>query len=117
MAALTDIASPPVGSLTDRVALQRKVATGEDEGGTAITFVPIATVWARVRPVAQRLGQSADGRAVTLTHTAVMRFRTDVVPGDRLVFRGRNLEIVGAEDLNGHRAYLSCTCTETGQVG
>ena len=34
-------AAPAVGSLTDRVSLQRRETSGEDEGGHAVLFVPV----------------------------------------------------------------------------
>ncbi|WP_240232899.1 phage head closure protein [Devosia lacusdianchii] len=108
---------PPIGTLTDRVQLKRREMTGEDEGGHATLFVPVTSIWARVRSLSGRQGTSADGRAVEITHSVVLRFRTDVKPGDRMVYRGRTLDVVSAADLNGRRAYLSCTCSETSFTG
>lgn len=108
---------PPLGTLTDRVQLRRREMAAEDEGGQATLYVPLATVWARVRSLSGRQGQSADGRAVSISHSVVMRFRADIGPGDRIVYRGRNLEVASAADLNGRRAYLSCACSETSVTG
>ena len=54
----------------------------------------------------------ATGAGETITHSVVLRFRTDLRPGDRIVYRGATLELVGVADLNGRRAYLSCQCSE-----
>ncbi len=108
---------PPIGTLTDRVQLKRREMTGELAGGHATLFVPVTNLWARVRSLSAREGLGADGRNVTVSHAVVLRFRKDVSPGDRLVYRGRNLEVVSAADLDGRRAYLSCTCSETGWTG
>lgn len=108
---------PPLGTLRDRVQVHRCESVNEPEGGVASLFVPLATVWARVRSLSARQGESADGRAVTISHAVVMRFRSDVSPGDRITYRGRRLEVVSAEDLNGRRAYLICTCSETQVTG
>lgn len=109
--------APEPGSLRERVALQRRETTPEPEGGHAAVYVPLATVWARVRGLSARLLASADGRASAISHTVVIRFRTDLRPGDRIVWRGRVFEIVSAGDLNGRRAYLSCACTEIAFTG
>ena len=109
--------APPIGTLTDRVQLRRREMLPEAEGGHAALFVPTASVWARVRSLSGRQGTSADGRAVEISHSVVLRFRSDVTPGDRIVYRGRNLDVVSAADLNGRRAYLSCACSETSFTG
>lgn len=117
MTAAITPAAPPLGSLTDRVKLFRRDVSTEDEGGEITTYVPLATVWARVRTLSARQTETADGRGVSITHSAVLRYRSDLLPGDRLVYVGRNLEVIGADDLNGRRAYLSCTLSETAVTG
>ena len=108
---------PPLGTLTDRVALQRKIMSDEPEGGELAVFTTLATVWARVRQLSARASLAEDARGQSVTHSVVMRFRTDLKPGDRLVYRGRNLEIEGLADINGRRAYLSCQCAERAVTG
>lgn len=108
---------PAVGTLTDRVQLLRKTMVPEPEGGHATVYVPMATVWARVRSLAGRMAIVADARAANVSHSVVLRFRADVASGDRVIYRGRNLEIVSAADMNGRRAYLACQCTEARTAG
>lgn len=108
---------PPIGTLVDRVQLQRREMAREADGGHATVFVPVATVWSRVRALSARAELEADGRGTGVSHMVVTRFRSDVKPGDRFVYRGRHLHVVGAEDLNGRRAYLSCRCSEMAVTG
>jgi SPP1 family predicted phage head-tail adaptor len=108
---------PPIGSLTDRVQLKKRESVGDGGGGHERLFVPISHLWARVRSLTGRQGVDADGQAVAISHSVVLRFRSDVGPGDRIVYRGRNLDVVSAADLNGRRAYLSCACSETSFTG
>jgi SPP1 family predicted phage head-tail adaptor len=103
--------------LTDRVQFQRREMTREAEGGHETVYVPVATIWARVRPLAARAAFDADGRGSGISHAVVTRFRSDVKPGDRFVYRGRNLHVVSAADLNGRRAWLSCQFSETAVTG
>ena len=110
-------AVPALGSLSDRVQLKRREFSGESEGGFSAVFVPVATVWARVRTLAGRSGVSADGRAVSISHVVVLRFRNDLKPGDRLICRDQALEVIGVADLNGRRAYLSCQCSAISVTG
>lgn len=108
---------PPIGTLTDRVSLRRRTSVAEDGGGHMTIYVPVTSLWARVRALSGRQGNNADGRVVDVSHVVVLRFRSDVSPGDRIVYRGRNLDVLSAADINGRRAYLSCTCTETSFTG
>lgn len=110
-------ALPPIGMLTDRVQLQRREMAREDEGGHTAIFVPVATIWSRVRALSARSGMDADGRGSKISHAVVTRFRTDVRPGDRFVYRGRPLHVVSAEDMNGRRTFLSCQCSEAAVTG
>ena len=105
-------AVPSIGALTDRVELKRKIVTAEDEGGAAAVFSPIATVWARVRQLTARQALDGDARGTSITHSVVLRFRLDLHPGDRIAYRGRELEVAATNDLNGGRAYLACQCSE-----
>lgn len=89
---------PPIGTLSDRVLLQRR----EDIGADQTVFVPISTSWARVRSTSEQ------GH----THTVVIRFRSDIRSGDRVVYRGRPLEVKTCEDVNGRRAYLLLRAVE-----
>lgn len=108
---------PPIGTLTDRVQIKRRETVGDGGGGHERIFMPLNSVWARVRSLAGRSGVTADGQGVVISHSVVMRFRADVGPGDRIVYRGRSLDVVSAADLNGRRAYLSCSCSETSFTG
>jgi len=108
---------PSIGTLTDRVQLKSRQSVAEDGGGHARLYVPLGNAWARVRSLNGRQASNADGRAVAISHSVVIRFRSDLGPGDRVVYRGRNLEVVSAADLNGRRAYLACACSETQVTG
>jgi SPP1 family predicted phage head-tail adaptor len=108
---------PAIGTLTDRVQLKRRETLDDGGGGHERIYMPVNSVWARVRSLSGRQGTNADGRTVAVSHSVVLRFRSDVSPGDRIVYRGRNLDVVSTADLNGRRAYLSCACSETSFTG
>ncbi|WP_164730670.1 phage head closure protein [Pelagibacterium montanilacus] len=110
-------ATPPIGTLRDRVQLQSRQTSSTDDGGHEAIFVPLGSVWARVRSRAGRFAEESDGRTGRATHEVTLRFRKDIGPGDRIVYRGRALEIASVEDINGRRAYLACQCVESAMVG
>lgn len=114
---MSETHTPPLGTLTDRVQLQRKITSSEPEGGEVAMYSTLATVWARVRQLSARASQAEDARGQSISHSVVMRFRTDLKPGDRLAYRSRTLEIASLADINGRRAYLSCQCSERAVTG
>lgn len=103
---------PSIGTMTDRVQLQRRVTSDESEGGELAVFTPIATVWARVRQLGARQAFASDARGQSMSHGVTIRHRTDLKAGDRIVWQGRELSIEALDDINGARAYLSCQCSE-----
>jgi len=109
--------APALGSLRERVELQTKTQTIDGAGGHQNTFVSLATVWARVSSDAGSITALDDARTARISHTVVVRFRSDLQPGDRIIYRTEPLEIISAEDLNGRRAYLSCNCRQTSVTG
>ena len=84
----------PIGTLTDRIMIKSRL--GEN-------LVPLTSVWARVRSL---------GGVGKFSHTAVIRFRTDVKIGDQITYRGRPMNIGEAADLNGRRVYLRLALSE-----
>ncbi len=110
-------AAPPLGSLRERVQLQSKTQTIDGAGGHQNTFVSLATVWARITSLAGSMSSFGNARAAKITHSVILRFRADLKAGDRIIYRATPLEIISAEDLNGRRAYLICTCRQTSVTG
>lgn len=106
-----------IATLNQRVSIEQRSEALMPEGGHAVVFVPVATVWARVhaRPGAFQI--ESDARASGATHQIVLRHRRDVSPGDRFVWGARKFEILWAEDLEGKTTFLTCGCTETRGIG
>ena len=107
------------GSLNRRVTIQKRGeergAFGQDSGD----WVDIATVWADVRPIGGREKLRAMAYESTLTHTVMVRFRTDLLPaieadGWRICYGQRVLDITAAIDLNDARELIVFDCIETG---
>ena len=107
---------PAPGQLTDRVRIERRTLTPMPEGGLEAVYLPLGNAWARVRTLSNRFGLLDEQRAAAASHAVVLRWRNDVEAGDRIVYRGRRLEVTGTADLNGRRAYLSLTCAEQGHA-
>ena len=96
--------------MTERVVLKRRITTHQDEGGEAAAYSPLATVWARVTPIGTRAAFASDARTQEISHVVVVRYRTDLRPGDRIGWRAGDLDVEGTSEI-GRRAYLSVQCS------
>ncbi|NOZ32803.1 MAG: phage head closure protein [Alphaproteobacteria bacterium] len=102
--------TPSLGALRERVDVASRLTTIGAGGGQTVTHTPRGKAWARVTTRSAGRIEAGDGVATRVTHSVVMRFRTDIGAGDRITYRGLNLEIIDTADLNGRRAYLACQC-------
>jgi SPP1 family predicted phage head-tail adaptor len=103
------------GQLTARLELEAPAETPDGQGGTTVAFQPVASLWARIEPVAETREERAGSEVFTLTHRIWLRFRSDVRPGMRLR-KGARLFAIGAwRDPDETGRYLVCLCEEEGR--
>lgn len=101
-----------IGALRHRLRLEEAVDVSDSAGGFERSYQPIAYVWARVSPI------SADRQFIeqrveqTTVFQVDLRWRSDITPGMRLVFRERILLIHTVRDADAARRFLTCACEE-----
>ena len=106
------------GQLRHRVAIQRLTLTKDAIGGDVQTPSTVATVWGAVRPVSGREALEGQRLASTASHFITIRYRPDVTPQMRAVWRGRTFEISQVENTDTRDEQLVLWCTEVqGQIG
>jgi SPP1 family predicted phage head-tail adaptor len=100
--------------LRERVTLEAPLRVPDGAGGADIGWSEVATLWARVEtrgggevPAGERLEAR---RRLEVT----IRFRADVTPAMRLVWRGAVLDIRAVADSDGRRRFLTLDCVEGG---
>lgn len=106
------------GSLDQRVTIQRRTA-GQDSRGQAFdTWVDVAPVWASVRPRRGRDFFAAAQDQATFDCTVWIRYRADIFASDRLMWKGKPLDIVGQPvDVGGAGVMLELMCTQGVRAG
>jgi SPP1 family predicted phage head-tail adaptor len=99
-----------IGALKRRVTLQRPDRAEDAGGGAAVIWTDVATAWARVTTAAAGEGEAADALTARVAYTVGLRWREDVRPGWRVVFRGKALRVRAAvdRDLDGRFIVLQC---------
>lgn len=104
--------NPTIGSLRERVTVQRKSATRDAIGGIIETWATLATLWAKVEPKSAGEQYRRQQIQAAADWTVTIRYRTDVAPADRLRWRGHEFEIVGLINTDMRRQFLELSCRE-----
>jgi SPP1 family predicted phage head-tail adaptor len=94
------------GWLRERVTIETATATADGAGGASLAWSTLATVWARVEPVAADEKAVAGHESASVTHLVTTRYRDDVTGHARVTFRGRVFRILAAYDPDETRRYL-----------
>lgn len=100
-----------VGNLRERVMLQQSTTTTDDYGGVVYEWSDVAEVWARVEPV-KSAEEFIAGGVQTVTDVLVhIRYRPDLTPEWRLIWKGQTYNIKGARNLDERSRFLALDCT------
>jgi len=100
------------GQMTARLALETATDTPDGQGGAVPAWTEVAALWAKVEPVSSTLTERAGAEIGTITHRIWLRFRTDIVSGQRLRKGTRLFAIKLVEDPDETGRYLTCLCEE-----
>lgn len=92
------------GQLDRRVVLQSPATTRDAAGGAIVSYSTSATVWAAQRPLSGARLFAAQAKRYAAEFSYRIRYRTDVVPGWRLLHGTRTYEITAITELG--RAHL-----------
>ena len=100
------------GALATELTLETCTPVSDGMGGHAEEWNAIATLFARVEPLAARSRPGAGQTIETVTHRIIMRHRAGILAGMRFVRPGRVFEIVTVHDPDGTGRYLACGTRE-----
>lgn len=100
------------GTLNKRVVLQTTTNTADTGGGVTQVWADTATLWAEIDELAGREGFEAQQIASRLTHKVTIRYRTSVVPTQRLKYGTRILKIEAIVNPGQRNERLELMCAE-----
>lgn len=100
------------GLMTARLDLETFLETPDGQGGVIRSTVVLATLWARIEPLAVFIGERQDERLSEASHRIDLRWRGDLKAGMRLRKGPRLFEIMAAIDPDESRRIISCRCRE-----
>lgn len=101
------------GSLRHIVTLQKFIETRNNYGESEQAWSEVSVLRANIKPVSGREYFAADQVNSEVTTSVVIRYRSDVSVKDRLVFKGRTLEIVSVINVGERSRWLEIKCKES----
>lgn len=101
-----------LGQLRHQVVIQQASRSSDGQGGGTMSWTTLATVWARIEPVAGREVVAQQGLQSQITHRVVMRFRSDVTTKMRLSHDGRLMNIRSIRNLEERKRWMELSVEE-----
>lgn len=101
-----------MNELRTRLALERPELNSDGAGGSSLTWVKVADVWAKIKPVSSTENFTNHQTANRLTHQITIRYRDDVLPEMRLTKNERVFEILDVMNHQERRRWLFLDCRE-----
>lgn len=100
------------GQFTARLDLEAATATPDGQGGAALTWTVVASLWARIEPASFTFAETAGQMRGQLTHRIWIRVREGVAEGMRFRKGARVFTIRTIRDPDETGRYLVCLCEE-----
>ncbi|NBW09342.1 MAG: head-tail adaptor protein [Caulobacteraceae bacterium] len=93
-----------IGRMKERVTIQSPTEVRTSVGGTTLTWATLETVWASVDGLSTRDILQAQQANLVATHRIRIRYRSDVTHTQRIVWRGRTMEIASVVERDNRTA-------------
>ena len=103
-----EIYSP--GELNERVTIEQITRTPDGQGGYTEAWSAVDTVWAMVRPKSGYERAQSGQVDAPVTYLVVIRYRSGMSETNRLLWRGKILNIRFIHDPGPRRQFLPIDC-------
>ena len=100
------------GRMTARLVLEAPVEAPDGQGGASIGWQAVHSLWARLEPVRVAEREEAGAGTATIGQRIWVRFRGDIVAGQRFRKGGRIFLVRWVRDPDETRRFLVCHCEE-----
>ena len=98
------------GSLRETIIVQRYADQPDGQGGSTRIWAPLATLHAEIASLSGREAYQAQALRSLDTWDVTIRFRRDLSPKDRLLWRGLLMNIRSVSDPDGRRTWTVLRC-------
>jgi SPP1 family predicted phage head-tail adaptor len=98
--------------LNKRIELQHNLPTANSIGEFVDTYTTYATVWSAIKPLVGNQRYSAKQLNSEISGKVIIRYRSDLVATDRLVYGSRYLSIISIVNPNEANQFLEIEYSE-----
>lgn len=108
-----------IADLSERISIVA-FENERDERGNIIAVKEIerCRVWAKVLAMTAKISDDTPERTNTINYRVTIRQRSDVLPDDEIIWRGRRLKLLSPPyPLNGERVFTAMDCAEVVEDG
>jgi SPP1 family predicted phage head-tail adaptor len=98
--------------LRHKLTLQQEIITADDIGGYTRSWKNIADLWAEIIPIGGMEQFFANQIQTTITHRIMLRYRSDIETGNRLLFEARAFNIRSVLNVQEHNEILELLAEE-----
>jgi|688.fasta_scaffold52459_6 SPP1 family predicted phage head-tail adaptor len=103
-----------IGRMNERIRIESQSVARDDYGAEVKSWQTFVDVWATVRQMTgtENLRSLADRTVATLPYRINIRYRADITPKMRVVWRGKALEILSVFDPDGAKRETVLVATD-----
>ena len=108
-----------VDDLSERISVVYS-ETSRNERGDIVKGEEKArcTIWAKVLPLTGKINDATPERVNALTYRVTVRYRTDILPDDEILWRGRRFKLITPPvDVESRHIWKQFDCQEVVQDG
>jgi len=102
----------PIGDLREKIDIQSVTSTKDSIGSPVQSWNTIATTWAEVRQASGSETFRRQQMQAGATWTIIVRYRSDLRPQMRVLWRNRTFQIRSLENSDMRRRFLELACEE-----
>lgn len=98
--------------LSKRIEIQKQSSEKDEYGELVPGWIAFKNVWAEVRPVTGKSFFSAQQINSEITHQVIIRYTEGVKPSMRIIYKGREFEILYVMNYNEANEAIQMLCKE-----
>lgn len=100
------------GALREPLVFQRRQTQSDGMGGQDIDWVDLFQANGDVRPLTGREVLMGMQREASVSHRIFIRYREDLLPSDRIVMRGKPMQIIAIINIEMRNRWLELQCLQ-----